>query len=216
MIRSILRSPYHCIAAGLVVGTLVTFLPLRGANRAQGAKPQAAAAVAMVPASVPGAAGEKAYPADVVDRGKYLVTVLDCNGCHTPWKMTEEGPAPDMSRMLSGHPADMKLPPAPAGQGPWIWQGAATNTAFAGPWGVSYTFNLTPDVNTGLGIWTEEMFVKAIRTGKHFGQSRPIQPPMPWPAYRNLTDADLKSVYAYLRTIPPVKNLVPDYEPPAK
>jgi hypothetical protein len=60
------------------------------------------------------------------------------------------------------------------------------------------------------------MFIKALRTGKHFGQSRPIQPPMPWPAYGQMTDADLKAVYAYLRSIPPVKNLVPDYEPPVK
>jgi len=65
---------------------------------------------------------------------------------------------------------------------------AATNTAFAGPWGISYTMNLTPDRNTGLGIWTEDMFVKAIRTGRHMGTSREIMPPMPWPSFRNATD----------------------------
>jgi hypothetical protein len=207
------RSPFRIAAAVVVVGTLMSFLPSRDATHADSAA--GAKATAMVPKSVPSAQGSDAYPADVVERGRYLVTVLDCNGCHTPWKMGDNGPEPDMSRMLSGHRADMKMPAAPGAAGPWLWQGAATNTAFAGPWGVSYTFNLTPDVNTGLGIWTEEMFLKAIRTGKHFGQSRPIQPPMPWPAYRNLTDADLKAIYAYLRTIPPVKNLVPDYEPPA-
>jgi len=211
MIRSMLRSPYHCIAAVMIVGTLISFLPAREATRADGAK-----FTAMVPKSVPAAAGEAAYPAETVQRGKYLVSVLGCNDCHTPWKMSENGPEPDMSRMLSGHPSDLNMPPASALQGPWVWQASGTNTAFAGPWGVSYTFNLTPDVNTGLGIWTEEMFMGAIRTGKHFGQSRPINPPMPWPAYRNLTDPDLKAVYAYLRTIPPVKNLVPDYEPPVK
>jgi hypothetical protein len=198
------RSPFRIVAAIVVVGTLISFLPSRQPSHAESAR-----AVAMVPASVPNAAGERAYPAVVVGRGKYLVSVLGCNDCHTPWKMGENGPEPDMSRMLSGHPADLKMPPAPALQGPWVWSAAGTNTAFAGPWGVSYTFNLTPDVNTGMGIWTEDMFMKAIRTGKHFGQSRPIAPPMPWPAYRNLTDEDL-------RTIPPVKNLVPDYEPPAK
>ena len=78
----------------------------------------------------------------------------------------------------------------------------------------SYTANLTPDRNTGLGIWTEDMFVKAIKTGKHMGTSRPINPPMPWPAYRNLTEDDLKAVFAYLRTIPPIVNHVPDYLPP--
>jgi hypothetical protein len=79
---------------------------------------------------------------------------------------------------------------------------------------VSYAFNLTPDQNTGLGIWTEEMFVKAIRTGRHMGVSRPILPPMPWQMYRNLTDDDLKAVYAYLRTVEPIHNRVPDPLPP--
>ena len=88
--------------------------------------------------------------------------------------------------------------------------GFATNTAFSGPWGVSYAFNLTPEQNTGLGIWTEEMFIQTIRTGRHMGVSRPINPPMPWPAYRNATDDDLKAVYAYLRTIKPIKNRVPE------
>ena len=97
-------------------------------------------------------------------------------------------------------------------EGPWVWAGTGTNTGFYGPWGVSYAANLTPDVS-GLQIWTEDMFIRAIRTGKHMGQSRPIAPPMPWPVYRNLTDEDLAAVYAYLRTIPPVRNNVPEYEP---
>ena len=42
------------------------------------------------------------------------------------------------------------------------------------------------------------------------GVSRPILPPMPWTAFRNLSDEDLKSIYAYLRTIPPVHNRVPE------
>jgi hypothetical protein len=97
-----------------------------------------------------------------------------------------------------------------------VWSALGTNTAFSGPWGVSYTFNLTPEPNTGLGIWTEEMFVQAIRTGRHMGVSRPINPPMPWPAYRNASDEDLKSVYAYLRTITPIVNHVPAYQPVAE
>jgi hypothetical protein len=128
--------------------------------------------------------------------------------------MGPNGPEPDMSRMLSGHPEEIgPLPNAKAAQ-PFLWSGFGTNTAFSGPWGVSYTFNLTPEPNTGLGIWTEEMFIKAIRTGRHMGVSRPINPPMPWPAYRNATDEDLKAVYAYLRTIKPIVNHVPAYEPP--
>jgi mono/diheme cytochrome c family protein len=143
-------------------------------------------------------------------RGKYLVLLGGCNDCHTPLKMGPAGPEPDMTRMLSGHPESMKMPEPPKPTGSWIWFGSATNTAYAGPWGISYAINLTPDQNTGLGIWTEEMFVKAMKTGKHFGTSRPIMPPMPWQAYRNMTDSDLKAIYAYLRTIPAIRNHVPD------
>ncbi len=174
-----------------------------------------AAAVALTFSTTAAEAARKESSETRAARGKYLVSAMGCNDCHTPWKMGPKGPEPDMSRMLSGHPASFKLPPAPAAQGPWLWTAAATNTAFAGPWGVSYAANLTPDQNTGLGIWREEDFVKAIRTGKHFGVSREILPPMPWSAFRNLDDRDLKSIYAYLRTIPPVSNLVPDPLPPA-
>src|SRR4051812_44225962 len=84
-----------------------------------------------------------------VERGRYLVTTTGCNDCHTPLKMTARGPEPDMARMLSGHPAELKMPrPPKLGEGPWMWAGAATNTAFYGPWGVSYAMNLTPDQNT--------------------------------------------------------------------
>lgn len=145
-----------------------------------------------------------------VERGFYLTTVLACNDCHTPFTVGPNGPEPDMSRMLSGHPQDLKMPPPPVLGESWMWAGAGTNTAYAGPWGISYASNLTPDENTGLGIWTEEMFVQALRTGRHMGRSREILPPMPWPAYAHLTDDDLKSVYVYLRSIPPIENLVPD------
>jgi hypothetical protein len=70
--------------------------------------------------------------------------------------------------------------------------------------------NLTPDENTGLGIWTEEMFVRAMRTGRHMGASRPILPPMPWQSLAGLEDADLQAIYAYLRSLPPIKNRVPE------
>jgi hypothetical protein len=184
----------------------------------------AAAALAVVLAAAParpatGTSDETTAPAtkpdaDAVARGRYLVTVIACNDCHTPLKMGPNGPEPDMARMLSGHPEGMTLPPPPAASGPWIWSGIAANTAFAGPWGISYSANLTPDEATGLGIWTEDMFVKAMRTGKHFGQSRPILPPMPWPWIAQMTDEDLKAMYAYLRTVPPVVNHVPDPVPP--
>jgi mono/diheme cytochrome c family protein len=154
----------------------------------------------------------KASAPDRVARGKYLVNAIGCNDCHTPLKMGPKGPEHDMSRYLSGHPEKSRMPEVKVNPGQWV--GAPTMTEFHGPWGKSYTANLTPDVNTGLGIWTEDMFVRAIREGKHMGQSRPIMPPMPWPAYRNLSDEDLKSIFAYLRTIPPITNHVPDYQPP--
>jgi hypothetical protein len=129
--------------------------------------------------------------------------------------MTERGPEPDMTRMLSGHPSSLKMPrPPKLDPGPWLAVSSATNTAFAGPWGVTFAANLTPDQNSGLGIWTEDMFVRALRTGRHMGTSRTIMPPMPWQAFRNMTDEDLKSIYAYLRTIPPVSNHVPQYLEP--
>jgi len=150
-----------------------------------------------------------------VARGQYIVNTAGCHDCHTPWKVGPKGPEPDMTLALSGHPESMKLPPPPKlGHGPWVWTAAGTNTAFAGPWGVSYTANLTPDKLTGLGIWTEDIFIKTIRTGRHWGVSRPILPPMPWSVYRNLTDEDLKSVFAYLRTVKPIHNQVPEPVPP--
>jgi len=164
-------------------------------------------------ASVEAVEAQAAPVLDSVERGRYLVTVAGCNDCHTPFKMGPNGPEPDMSRMLAGHPQDLQMPAAPAAQGPWTWAGAATNTAFAGPWGVSYASNLTPEPNSGIGIWTEDLFIKALRTGRHWGQARPILPPMPWQNYSRMTDDDLKAMYAYLRTIPPVANSVPESIP---
>lgn len=154
---------------------------------------------------------------DPVKRGEYLVTVLGCDDCHTPKNMTPQGPAPDMSRRFMGHPAaepfsinDKKE--LIAGQ-----QVAVLNpgmTATAGLWGVSYAANITPD-DTGIGAWTEAQFFKAIREGKSKGMdgTRPILPPMPWPSYSKLTDDDLKAVFAYLKTVKPVKNVVPAPQP---
>ena len=144
-----------------------------------------------------------------IERGRYLVNVIGCSDCHTPKKMGPQGPEIDESRLLSGHPEASGLPKPPAGKGPWMTAVSWDLTAWSGPWGISYAFNLTPDENTGIGSWDEETFVKAVRTGRHMGVSRPILPPMPWQIYKNLTDDDLHAVYAYLRTIPPIHNRVP-------
>lgn len=150
-----------------------------------------------------------------VERGKYLVTIAACNDCHTPLKLGPNGPEPDMTRMLSGHPESLVMPTAPTlPEGPWTASFAATNTAWSGPWGVSFTANLTPDQETGLGRWTLRNFKDTIRSGRHLGRGRPILPPMPIPMYKQMTDADLEAVFAYLQSIPAISNRVPQPLPP--
>jgi hypothetical protein len=151
---------------------------------------------------------------NTVQRGEYLVTVIGCGDCHTPLRMGAKGPELDQSRHLSGHPEKALPTNPPKMTGNWMWAGTNTNTSFSGPWGVTYSANLTPDETTGLGVWTEEMFVQMMRTGKHMGTSRDVQPPMPWRWYSKMSTDDLKSIYAYLRSIPPFRNQVPNYEPP--
>ncbi len=148
--------------------------------------------------------------ADMVKRGEYLVNAMGCNDCHTPMKMGANGPEYDTARFLSGHQADEKLPPPPAPSGPWIASVSASGTAWSGPWGISYTQNITPDPETGIGNYTEAQFVMTIREGKKQGRGRETPPPMPWPAFKNLSDDDLKSIYAFLRTVKPIRNKVPD------
>lgn len=160
---------------------------------------------------------EMTAAAPSVTRGDYLVRIADCDACHTPKMMTENGPVLDMSRRLSGHPASEVLKPVPAGAiTPDGWAGVANGgfTAWAGAWGISFTANLTPDA-TGIGAWTEDQFMASIRSGKHFGTGRDLLPPMPWPAYGQMTDEDLKSIFAYLKTLPPIANAVPAPVPPA-
>ena len=174
----------------------------------------AAACAQPAPAPPPAPAAPVMSP---VERGKYIVTAGACHDCHTPLKMGPNGPEPDMSRMLSGHPESIKITKGPKLDGMWMAAASQTMTAWSGPWGISFTANLTPDPLTGLGNWTEDMFIKAIREGKHMGTSRPILPPMPWQVFRNYNDDDLKAIFAYLKSIPPVTNHVPDpiiAEPP--
>lgn len=155
-----------------------------------------------------------------IERGKMLVIGGACHDCHTPKKFGPMGPEPDMSRMLSGHPEGDKVtvPYAPAAGSPWAVATTADLTAWSGPWGVSFPANLTPDTSTGLrsGVWTEDLFIKALRTGKHMGTARDILPPMPWNFYGLLSDDDLKAIWAYLGTIPAINNHVPDPIPPVE
>ena len=157
-----------------------------------------------------------APPVDRVLRGQYLVNTGGCGDCHTPLKMGKNGPEPDLTRLLSGHPQSLTMPPVPKlPAGPWLVVTSATNTAWAGPWGVSFTANLTPDAETGLGRWTARQFADTMRTGKHLGFGRAVLPPMPIPAYKHFNDTDLEAIFAYLQAIPPIKNRVPAPLPPA-
>lgn len=152
---------------------------------------------------------------ELVARGKYLVNFGGCNDCHSPKVMTAQGPVPDNSKLLSGHPAGMPLAPIDTAvtRSRWIYT-SMDLTAWAGPWGVSFPANLTPDDQTGIGTWTEEIFFNAIRQGKHMGSGRPILPPMPWPSVAGLNDEDLRAVFTYLKSLKPISNKVPDPIPP--
>jgi hypothetical protein len=155
-------------------------------------------------------------PAAGVERGAMIVQVGGCNHCHTPWMFDAKlgMPVPDMKRMLSGHPADAPDPEGKVGKRD-IGLIGPTFTSFAMPFGTVYTPNLTPDKETGMGTWTEKMFVDAIKNGKHMGgNGRAILPPMPWMDLAVLPEADLRAIYAFLQSIPAVRNPVPAHKVP--
>jgi hypothetical protein len=148
-----------------------------------------------------------------VERGKQLVIEGNCDYCHTPLIESPEGPVPDMKRRLSGHPQDAEIPRLPdteVGSREWTeFLGTLDSTEWAGPWGLTFSKNVTPDPETGIGKWTEEIFIATMRNGRHIDFKRDILPPMPWQDYGKLSDEDLKSIFAYLMTLTPVKNAVP-------
>jgi hypothetical protein len=152
-----------------------------------------------------------------VDRGKYLVQIMGCNDCHSPKRMGPKGPEIIPELMLSGYPSerplvDFKSPLLQEGFGMFY----PDLTGAAGPWGISFAANLTPD-ETGIGNWTEEQFKIALTQGKSKGleNGRPLLPPMPWFNYTNMKDEDVSAIYAYLKSIDPVSNTVPAPVPPA-
>jgi mono/diheme cytochrome c family protein len=146
--------------------------------------------------------------ASQVKWGAHLVAIGGCTDCHTPKKMTPMGPVEDSTLYLSGHPE--KLP------GPDVDRKLAESkgivmtqdfTSWVGPWGITYSANLTPD-STGTGNWTEDQFVYALRKGvsKGLPSSRHLLPPMSMMLRQEITDDELKAIYAYLRTIKPIRN----------
>jgi len=148
--------------------------------------------------------------------GEHLVTIAACHDCHSPKKMTPNGPDIDSSLLLSGHPSAM--PDINIDRKEMEQKGLGVTqdlTSWVGPWGISYTANLTSD-STGIGNWTEGQFMYAIRNGKYKGMenSRPLLPPMPWQMYRNFSDDELKAIFAYLKSTKPIRNIVPAPKPP--
>jgi mono/diheme cytochrome c family protein len=119
-----------------------------------------------------------------ITRGKYLVTFGGCNDCHTPGYFFGK---PDMSRFLGGSDVGFEIP----GKG-----------VFVGP-------NITPDKETGIGTWTREQIVTAIQTGQR-PDGRILAPIMPWHALAQLTADDAKAIAAFLQSLNPVSNQVPD------
>ena len=133
---------------------------------------------------------------DLVAKGRRLVEdVADCGECHTPLTATGE---PDERYHLAGHVAGLPVP---------------TNSAFKdlkGSGAVTYARNLTPDPETGLGAWSEEEFRRTLKEGVN-REGRPLRHPMPWKRFlKAFGDEDIRAIWAYLRSLPPVKNQVPE------
>lgn len=149
--------------------------------------------------------------------GKHIVSITGCNDCHSPKMMTDKGPVVDPALILSGHPSSAPAPQIDRAVNEQ--NGYATCnpslTAWVGPWGISYAANITPDA-TGIGNWTEENFFRALREGKFKGMEngRTLLPPMPWTELANMTDDEVSAIFEYLKSIAPIKNIVPNAEPP--
>lgn len=139
-----------------------------------------AAVVAAVVAGMGAAQADDA--AALLARGAYLVNgPVACGNCHTP------------------RAKDMSFVPG---------MDFAGGFEFADPGFHTYSSNITPDKETGIGNWTDAQIIAAIREGKN-PAGHIIWPPMPVPTYNNMSDTDAKAIVAYLRTVKPVHHAVP-------
>jgi len=116
-------------------------------------------------------------------RGEYLVTIMDCTGCHTPGTFLGK---PDMQRPLAGSEVGFQIPGL----------------------GIFYPPNLTADRETGLGTWSEADIIRAVRTGVR-PDGRVLAPVMPYHHYGRLSDADAQALASYLKSLKPVRHQAP-------
>ena len=85
----------------------------------------------------------------------------------------------------------------------------AGGAPFEGPFGVVYPPNITPDPNTGLGNWSDQEIIDAIRLG-HTPEGEQLFPIMPYPTFSHMSVADVQNLVAFLGTLPPIENSVPE------
>ncbi len=119
-------------------------------------------------------------------RGKYLVQgLLSCETCHTPSDWTQHGGPSIPGKELGGQELPLNGFP-----------------------GTAVASNITSDTETGAGNWSDDQIARAIREGiKHDGST--LFPLMPYGDYKNLSDEDLASVVVYVRSVPPLRNVLP-------
>lgn len=149
--------------------------------------------------------------AELVKRGEYLVNAVGCDDCHSPKAMGPNGPEIIGDLRFSGYPSERTILRVDTNtiKTGWMMLGSDLTNA-VGPWGMSFAANISSDAS-GIGNWKEEQFFKALREGKYKGMdnSRPLLPPMPWFVYKNFSDDDIRSIFAYLKSTKPVQNVVP-------
>jgi mono/diheme cytochrome c family protein len=134
--------------------------------------------------------GSPASSQSAMKRGEYLATIMDCGGCHTTGIFLGK---PDPKMYLAGSEVGFQIPGL----------------------GIFYPPNLTPDPETGLGKWSEADIIKALRTGIR-PDGRELAPAMPWRSYAKASDADMKALVAFLRSLKPVQHQTPAIKGPTE
>jgi len=186
--RIALLAPCFLFACAAETTTEQTFDPMQDYEEVK------SATILDAPSPVAGNfAPEKLYQ---VERGEYLVEVMGCGACHTDGAL--EG-VPDFSKSLAG---------------------SRIGIAFSNPLGnenpgVSYPPNITPDIETGIGQWSDDQITLAIRTGVGRHTGRRIVA-MPWRSFTKMTEEDVAAIVSYLRSINPIHHKVPDEVEPGE